>query len=139
MTKRKRDELASRYLGAGRYQVKVEPADFETPEKVAADLLWEIDRVLRAERRDTERGIKTGERRGRIIEKARRIKERGAENQAKRRKGGQAKAARKRAANVDRDRRIHDASSRGVLNKTIARDERISESAVSRVLRKPRP
>lgn len=53
---------------------------------------------------------------------------------------GASRSARSRqAGNVERDRRIHDAHRRGELQKTIAADEGISGTTVSRVLGRPRP
>lgn len=54
-------------------------------------------------------------------------------------RGGSTSAKVRRADNVPRDRRIHDAHARGVSHKRISFDEGCSESTVSRVLRKPRP
>lgn len=58
---------------------------------------------------------------------------------ARKAKGGKRKAEVTRSINVDRDRRVHDARACGTPQKTIAIDERMSESQVSRVLSKPRP
>lgn len=41
--------------------------------------------------------------------------------------------------NLERDRRIHDSAAEGILQKAIALDEEVTESIVSRVLKKPRP
>lgn len=45
----------------------------------------------------------------------------------------------RRSRTAERDRRIHDAHARGLPQNVIAIDEKIDESTVSRVLKKPRP
>jgi DNA-binding NarL/FixJ family response regulator len=54
-------------------------------------------------------------------------------------RGGSGSALTRRSKNAPRDRRIHDARSRGASQKQIALDEKVSESVVSRVLKNPRP